>query len=536
MDNKIEKAIEKLLIMYEKIENDLLIKIASHFSMNEEFLNSDHWRIRKLEEMGLFNQEIIEYLSRKTKIVPDEVEKALNKIGIDTINIDRLNRLFEDEVLKINPKVLSNNSNIKAMINSAYNTLNGNLIQMSNKIKEATKNSYLEVIEDAYLKTSMGTHSYQEAIRSSINELSNKGINTLTYKTIDENGNITGIRNYDIEGTARREILTASRSLSNAIALEVAKELECEFLYLSEHLQCRETHFAWQGTIIKIEELVSITHYGEIDGLGGINCRHYFEPYWGTARSEALKKISQTECNQAYKRSQQQRYLERGIRKWKRKAEMFKANDDMEAYKKCKDKVKEWQQRNRQFTEENNLRRDFNREYVSEAKKKMLPYKDITKEWLDNKTDDGVTKNAKSIVLNNKEYFVNAKNKIIHKNNEVAIAELTVQTFGGELQHLPDITEDDGIRCGDCFYKNEIWDIKELGLNAMSKTRAIDNLMKSSKGQSNNFIIDITRSKLDRKNILGQIEKIYSTKNRDWIDKIIVFDNNKLLKVTKRAK
>ncbi len=158
-------------------------------------------------------------------------------------------------------------------------------------------------------------------------------------------------------------------------------------------------------------------------------------------------------------------------------------------------------------------------------------YKDVTKEWLEHKTNYGITKNAKSIILNNKKYFVNDKNKIIHKNNEVAISELTVKTFGGELQYLPDIIEDDSIRCGDCFYKNEIWDIKELGQNATSKTRAIDNLIKSSKGQSNNFIIDITSSKLDRENILVQIKKIYSTKNRDWINKIIVFDNNKLLKV-----
>ena len=48
MDEKIEKAIEPLIKMYEQIENDLLTKIASHFSINEEFLNSDHWRIKKL--------------------------------------------------------------------------------------------------------------------------------------------------------------------------------------------------------------------------------------------------------------------------------------------------------------------------------------------------------------------------------------------------------------------------------------------------------------------------------------------------------
>lgn len=364
MDEKIEKAIEPLLEMYERIENDLLIKIASHFSINEEFLNSDYWRIKKLEEMGLFNKEIIEYIARHSDKTDKEIKKALSKIGIDTINLDKLNRLFEDEVLKINPNTLVNNYTIRNIINTAYNELSNRFIQMSSMIEKNARNAYLDVVEEAYLKTSMGTHSYQEAIRESINDLSNKGITTLTYKATDENGNVMGIKNYDIEGAVRREILTASRQLSNNISMEVANELECEYIYLSEHLQCRPNHFDWQGTVIKRKNLIKVTDYGSITGLGGINCRHYFEPYFGDARNDELKHFNKEECVNAYKLSQHQRYLERGIRKWKRKAEMYKASDDLEYYSKCKGKVKEWQIRNKQFTEDNNLKRDYTREHV----------------------------------------------------------------------------------------------------------------------------------------------------------------------------
>lgn len=364
MDEKIEKAIKPLLEMYEKIENDLLIQIASHFSVNEEFLNSDYWRIKKLEEMGLFNQEVIDYISRYSGKTDKEIKRALNKISIDTINMDKLSRLFEDEVLKINPNILINNYVIENIINTAYNELSNRFIEMSSKIEKSTREAYLNVVEEAYLKTSMGTHSYQEAIREAINELSNKGINTLTYKTIDENGNIVGIRNYDIEGAIRRETLTASRQLSNNISMEVANELNSEYVYLSEHLQCRPQHFDWQGTIIKRDDLVKITDYGSITGLGGINCRHYFEAYFGDARGSDLKSFNKEDCNEAYKLSQHERYLERGIRKWKRKAEMFKVSDDKEYYSKCKEKVREWQRRNKQFTEDNNLKRDYTREHV----------------------------------------------------------------------------------------------------------------------------------------------------------------------------
>ena len=70
LEDKIEKAILPLIRMYEEIEMDLLIKIASHFSINDEFINSDYWRIKKLDEMGLFNQDIVDYIARYLRVVP----------------------------------------------------------------------------------------------------------------------------------------------------------------------------------------------------------------------------------------------------------------------------------------------------------------------------------------------------------------------------------------------------------------------------------------------------------------------------------
>lgn len=167
--------------------------------------------------------------------------------------------------------------------------------------------------------------------------------------------------------------------------------------------------------------------------------------------------------------------------------------------------------------------------------KELKYYEDVTETWIEKANlEKGIVEEAKSITLNGKEYFVNDKNRINYKNREKYIANLIVNTFGGRLQYLPDIGEEDNIRCGDFFYEEEIWDLKEIGNHAKSKIRAIDNALKMSKGQANNFILDITEARLSRKNILQQVEKIYSTKNRGWIDKIIIFDNDKLIKVYKK--
>lgn len=528
MDEKIEKAIKPLLKMYEEIENDLLIQIASHFSINEEFLNSDYWRIKKLEEMGLFNQEVIDYISRYSGKTDKKIKKALNKISIDTINMDKLNRLFEDEVLKINPNILINNYVIENIINTAYNELSNRFIEMSSKIEKSTREAYLNVVEEAYLKTSMGTHSYQEAIREAINELSNKGINTLTYKTIDENGNIVGIRNYDIEGAIRRETLTASRQLSNNISMEVANELNSEYVYLSEHLQCRPQHFDWQGTIIKRDDLVKITDYGSITGLGGINCRHYFEAYFGDARGSDLKSFNKEDCNEAYKLSQHQRYLERGIRKWKRKAEMFKVSDDKEYYSKCKEKVREWQIRNKQFTEDNGLKRDYTREYVS----KKENYKDVTTKWLKDDNYNVKVSDMNYFEHGGVKYNVDGKNVVLdYSLKEKEVADWLSATFGEEVMMVPRINNPDGISTPDYMFKGLCWDLKEI--KGQGK-RTIDSSIKSKEKQSHNFILDISESKLLETELLKQARKVYDTRGREWVDTIIIKKHSKLLAVYKK--
>lgn len=358
-----DEAIKKLISIYSELETKLLDEIVSHFNINDEFINSDYWRIEKIAELGLMNNNIVQYIAEVTNKTPNEIRIALNKIGQDALNMNRLNEAYNGGLLKIDPIILVQNQVVENLVNFSYNELTNRFLEISNKIENATREAYLNVVEKAYIQTANGL-TYREAIRNALLDLGDKGISTLTYKTIDEDGNIKGLRHYDIEGTVRRELVTANHNLINEINRSVAEELDVEYLHLSEHIKCRPDHFPWQGTIIKRKDLVKVTRYGEVDGLGGPNCKHYPTPYFGKARGKDLKQISLEEATEQYNLSQQQRYLERGIRKWKRKERIFKKADDKEYYEKCKNKVKEWQLRNKAFTKKNNLRRDFSRENV----------------------------------------------------------------------------------------------------------------------------------------------------------------------------
>lgn len=384
IDKKIEQAIEPIVKMYSELETELMVLLAKHFKINEEFINSDFLRIQKLDEMGAFNKEVIDYISRYTKRSPSKIKKALKDVYNANIDFDTLRSAYDNGKILINPTEILNDTTLVGIMRYAYNVGTKRFIEISKLIESSVRKTYLDIVEKSYLATSTGVKSYGETIRESLNELANKGIKTLNYISKGEDGT-TSIRSYDIEGTVRREILTATRQLSGNLNHELIELTESEYVKFSEHLDCRPTHYDWQGTIARKEDWKDIADYGDVAGIYGINCRHYVEPYFqdvdlddtitikdkdGNKKeykvSNKLKEYSKDDTNNSYSISQKQRYLERGIRSWKRRREMSKASEDAEMLKKSKSKVKEWSDRLDKFTDEHDRRRDFTREYVSD--------------------------------------------------------------------------------------------------------------------------------------------------------------------------
>ena len=398
IDKKIEQAIEPIVKMYSELETELMVLLAKHFKINEEFINSDFFRIQKLDEMGAFNKEVIDYISRYTKRSPSKIKKALQEVYNATIDIDTLRSAYDNGKILINPTEILKDTTLVGIMKYAYNEETRRFIEMSKLIESSVRKTYLDIVEKSYLATSTGIKSYGETVRESLNELANKGIKTLNYISKGEDGT-TSIRSYDIEGTVRREILTATRQLSGNLNHELIELTESEYVKFSEHLDCRPTHYDWQGTIARKEDWKDIADYGDVAGIYGINCRHYVEPYFqdvdlddtitikdkdGNKKeykvSNKLKEYSKDDTNDSYSISQKQRYLERGIRSWKRRREMSKANGDTEMLKKSKSKVKEWSDRLDSFADEHDKRRDFTREFVSDRVSKPRVITDNIKE------------------------------------------------------------------------------------------------------------------------------------------------------------
>ena len=70
-----------------------------------------------------------------------------------------------------------------------------------------------------------------------------------------------------------------------------------------------------------------------------------------------------------------------------------------------------------------------------------------------------------------------------------------------------------------------------MSCNAISEKRTVDNVIKKSKFQTENIILDITDSILSENIILQQVKRLYSTSGREWIKHVLIVKNFKLIKV-----
>lgn len=83
----------------------------------------------------------------------------------------------------------------------------------------------------------------------------------------------------------------------------------------------------------------------------------------------------------------------------------------------------------------------------------------------------------------------------------------------------------------DFLWNNEHWDLKDI--NGIGKN-ILFHAVEDHERQAHNFIFDITKSKLNTDEILERLEKLYSLKKINWLDKVIIKRNDEVIIITKR--
>lgn len=178
---------------------------------------------------------------------------------------------------------------------------------------------YQKYLDQACLDIVTGAFDYNTVLRRVVKEMTASGIRSVDYAS--------GWNNR-VPVAARRAVMTGVSQLSAQINEMVAKDLKTDQYEVTWHSGHRPSHW-WGGNVYTMDELRSICHLGEGDGLCGWNCRHSYYAFISgisvrTYSPEQLQELEEKEKEiktymgkqyNAYEAAQTQRKLETKMRK-----------------------------------------------------------------------------------------------------------------------------------------------------------------------------------------------------------------------------
>lgn len=557
-----DRLIEPIVSIYRNVETRLLIKIASAFKQYEDINlgNSMQWYLKKIEELGGLNSEAVDIISKYSNIPKKEVIATLKKAGY-SIDLDLINKANDSGLLSIDVDKLLESERVNEVINNSYKEINETFRMIQTKSTTAFDEAYMNVLNETYTSVSTGAFDYNTAVSNALKDLASKGITVASY--VQKDGKI---RNYSIEATVRRDVLTAVVQNGIRGQLEIAKEMGAEYVETSEHIGARDTgthdykdHSYWQGKVYKLEgstkeypNFQECCNFGDVQGIGGANCRHSIRPFIPGISEKRSIAVDDDENKKQYELFQQQKAYERKIREIKRNIEMGKASNDKEKIKKYNDKFEEVNKEYNDFCSKNNLKRHYENERILEQyakpNKNDPPYEDITEKMINK--DISNIKEPREVFeyyKRNEDGTITVFNKDNSKfdskgpdNDELSTIHKLKNEYGFDIDMLHRIDKK-GERTPDIRNKLEdleYWDIKGIhkAETENSRKNKISHAISEAKGQTVNVVIDLNRKdcNLTNEEALKQIDYVFKNRHYNWLEKLIIFGKDNSTKYFKR--
>lgn len=339
---------EELAELFRSLETTLLEEICSRLKTAGELNQVTLQDIKALRALGVDLKAIEKAISTATGTAQEKLEELIN-------DVVARNQSYYEEVIDLakltKPERLVNENDIeairrqtKAEFVNLTQSMGFIVTQGAKKVKLEPAKAYQWALDKAEAQIQSGAISYSAAIKSAVKELAESGIKTVSW----ESGHVD-----QVDVSVRRAVMAGVNQICQRYSEQSAEYLETDLVEISAHQGARDTgegpanHKAWQGKVYQWREkakainpaykgFTETTGYGTGEGLGGWNCRHHFTPFVEgvmerTFSDEDLEKIDpppfeyQGKTYTAYEATQQQRKIERTIRKLKREQAAYKA-------------------------------------------------------------------------------------------------------------------------------------------------------------------------------------------------------------------
>lgn len=437
---KLEKMPIELEKLFSRLEMDIMIDIIRRMKINNnEITRSADWQIYRLKQLGQSKKLIKKYLQEAL----DLSRREINKIYKDAIK----SGYVEDESLYkwLGKKQIpyEDNEELQQLISAIKEQTNNelyNITQSTGFIKNLNGQNvftpltqyYQETLDNAVNGVLNGAFDYNTVIKKTVQEMTKSGLRSIDYASG---------KSYRIDSVVRTSLMTGINQVASKISDKNAEELDTEYFEVSAHGTARPSHQEWQGKVYTRKQLEEICGLGKVDGLCGANCRHNYYPFvlgisersytdkeleeW--AKEENTPREYNGKQYTAYEASQEQRRLERLMRKQRQDIKLLKegeANEEDIRIVQAKYRI-------------------TSNEYVKFSKAMNLPeqrarvYQDGLKINRKLKANDITNNNEKSVIVNRKRISYNDGKEV-----KKAINDFVIEHTNSEIEYAKIINKD----------------------------------------------------------------------------------------------
>ena len=335
---------EELTELFRALEITLLEEICSRLKAAGELNEVTVQDIRALRSHGIDLKEIEKAIRQATGIS----EKKLNEL-IDDV-VERNQKYYTDliDLAHITqPETLVDAAEVSAIGAQTLDTFRnltasmGFLVDAGRTMLPPAK-AYQWALDNSVIQVQSGAINYNQAIKMAVKQLADSGLKIVDYES--------GHRDH-IDVAVRRAVMTGVSQICAKYTEQSAEYLKTPYFEVSAHAGARDkpgpspwsSHKDWQGKVYSIRagdvypSIYEVCGLGAVDGLEGANCRHR-RNVWVEGVSERTYTDEQLEhidddlgCEfdgkkyTAYEATQEQRRVEREVRKLKREKAAYKA-------------------------------------------------------------------------------------------------------------------------------------------------------------------------------------------------------------------
>lgn len=340
---------QPIAAIYQQAELIMLEILARHLSQGTTLPD---WAERKLLEVQLINARIAGQLTTLSGTSAQEIAAAITKAynrGQAGAVAD-LNKLVSDS-LRTAEAHYAGLPDVMALVQETTDSVTA----AHSRILRAVDDIYRQTVQEASAQVLVGTQTRLQATQRVFDRLTQNGITGF----VDKAG-----RAWDLSSYVEMAVRTASGRAAVQGHTDRLQANGYRLVIVSDAPQDCPLCRPWDGKILSLGGLVpgadDTLDAAEAAGLFHPSCRHSLSAY-----QEGVTKPAHAYPDaEGYRAQQQQRYLERGVRRWKRQSATALTP---EAKRAASAKVRVWQQRSREHAAQTGVARKYAREQVGQA-------------------------------------------------------------------------------------------------------------------------------------------------------------------------